>query len=97
MIDTLEILKAELAEAGALLRAAFPKGIQVGDKLMDAAEYAPELCGWTHRKGRWPTGEEVCAGIKNAGGYVLTAKGWIAPRNYGNIPARLIWTNPDTN
>jgi hypothetical protein len=92
MIDTLEILKAELAEAGALLRAAFPKGIQVGDKLMDAAEYAPELCGWTHRKGRWPTGEEVCAGIKNAGGYVLTAKGLIAP-----IPARLIWTNPDTN
>jgi len=81
VIDTLENLKAEMAEmaeAGAILRAAFPKGIEVGTKMMDAAEYAPELCGWRYREGRWPTFEEVCAGIKSASGYTLTEKGWRA-------------------
>jgi hypothetical protein len=97
MTYILGTIKTELAEARRLLRAAFPKGIQVGDKLMDAAEYAPELCDWRYRKGRWPTVDEVCAGIKDTGGYALTAKGRVAPRNHGNIPVRLIWTNPDTN
>jgi len=76
MTDTLENLKAELTEAGAILRAAFPKGIEVGHKMMDAAEYTPELCGWRYREGRWPTVEEVCAGIKSASGYTLTEEGW---------------------
>jgi hypothetical protein len=58
-IDTLETVKAELAEAESLLREAFPKGI--GLKVSDAAVYAPELCGWVHRSGGWPRIEKVRA------------------------------------
>jgi hypothetical protein len=69
-IDALQTMRAELAEASRLLREAFPKGILreafpkgIGLRVSDAAGYAPELCGWVYRNGRWPTIEEVRAHV----------------------------------